>query len=299
MLSRGPPYRGGVLRAILRPAPLGLLALVLALATGFAFLGQWQLERSSSQESSPALERPRPLSDVLAPAETFTGPVDGQVVTVTGRFRTGDDGAQVIVDGRDQDGRDGSWVVAPLDVQSPAGPGVLAVVRGWLPAGTASDGLGAAGPPPGGETTVTGRLLLGEPARGVSSGPDGRRGVSAVAPADLVNLWGSPVYTGFVIASSPAPDPPLQPVASEAPTRGTDFRSLSYGLQWFLFAGLALLAWWRVVKERFLPEELAEQHDPLSELEARRAGDPHPSRGAAPDRRHRDADHHPQHVEAP
>ncbi len=269
-----------MLRAILRPAPLGLLVLVLALATGFAFLGQWQLERSRSSESAPALETPRPLTDVLAPAETFTGPVDGQVVTATGRFRDGagtpGDGAQVLVDGRDQGGRDGSWVVAPFDVATAGGPAVLPVVRGWVPADVAAGGLDGVAPPPAGETTVRGRLLLGEPARGVSTGPGAPTSLSAVAPADLVNLWGPPIFTGFVVAASPVSEPPLEPVAATAPTHGTDFRSLSYGLQWFLFAGLALFAWWRVVKERFLPEEPAGDDDPLSQLEARRARDDHP-----------------------
>lgn len=304
-----PPYRGGVLRAILRPAPLGLLVLVLALATGFAFLGQWQLERSQAKGSAPALERVQPLTDVLAPAETFTGPVDGQVVTATGRFRAleGPDGAdgadgaegsdvstQVLVPGRSQAGRDGSWVVAPFDVEGSGDPGgagstaVLAVVRGWLPPEVASRGLAGLPPPPQGEITVTGRLLLGEPARGVTRGSGGAPSVRSVAPADLVNLWGAPIYTGFVIAS--ASDAPLQAVVAGAPTRGTDFRSLSYGFQWFLFAGLALFAWWRVVKERFLPEELAAVDDELVAAEARRERSTEPAR---------DPDDHHQPVEAP
>lgn len=304
-----------MLRAILRPAPLGLLVLVLALATGFAFLGQWQLERSQAKGSAPTLEKVQPLTDVLAPAETFTGTVDGQVVTATGRFRAsespdgadGADGAegsdasaQVLVPGRNQDGRDGSWVVAPFDVEGangsagtdasggPDSTAVLAVVRGWLPPDVAARGLREVPPPPEGESTVTGRLLLGEPARGVPRGSGGTPNVRSVAPADLVNLWGAPIYTGFVIAS--AADAPLQAVVADAPTRGTDFRSLSYGLQWFLFAGLALFAWWRVMKERFLPEELAAADDQLAALEARRTAGADPAR---------DPDDHHQPVEAP
>ncbi len=277
---------------ILRPAPLGLLVLVLALATGFAFLGQWQLERSQAKGSAPALEAVRPLTEVLAPAETFTGPVDGQLVTATGRFRS-DDGSdastQVLVAGRSQDGRDGSWVVAPFDVESPDGPdstAVLPVVRGWVPPEVAERGLEDVPVPPQGTTTVTGRLLLGEPARGVTRSSGGAPSVRSVAPADLVNLWGAPVYTGFVTAS--AADAPLQAVVARAPTRGTDFRSLSYGLQWFLFAGLALFAWWRVVKDRFLLEEPAAADDELAAAEARRRADPV-----------RDPDDHHQPVEAP
>ena len=284
-----------MLRAVLRPAPLALLALALALATGFALLGQWQLDRSRAVEASPALERPRPLGDVLAPAETFRSDGDGQVVSATGRFgadlvgdpAAGADG-QVLVAGRDRDGRDGSWVVAPFRVDGATASGgtdddaaaraaVLPVVLGWVSPQVAAQGVAALPGPPSGDVEVTGRLLIGEPPRGLGSGPDGAV-VRALAPADLVNVWDARLYTGFVIASEPAASAPLLQVSSAPPLRGTDWRSFSYALQWWLFAGFAVFFWWRVVRERFLPDALAEAEarateaeDRLTALEARRA----------------------------
>lgn len=299
-----------MLRAVLRPGPLALLALALALATAFAFLGQWQLDRSKAVEGAPALERPVPLSAVLAPVETFRGGADGQVVTATGRFgadliggadgdaavpATGDDG-QVLVAGRDQDGRDGSWVVAPFRVAgdgaddgaaaSAQGP-VLPVVLGWVGPEVAARGVGALPPPPPGEVVLSGRLLVGEPPKALGTGPDGPV-VEALAPADLVNVWDARLYTGFVIASDPLAAAPLQQVSSEPPVRGTDWRAFSYALQWWLFAAFAVFFWWRVVRERFLPdaaaagaERAARDEERLAGLEARRAGG-HPD--PAPDR---------------
>lgn len=303
-----------MLRAVLRPRPLGLLVLALALATGFAFLGQWQLERSKAVEGAPALERSRPLSAVLSPAETFRGGRDGQLVTATGRFGadlTGDPsapatgaGGEVLLAGRDQGGRDGSWVVAPFQVADPetasgtvggrdgdtaagARAPVLPVVLGWVSPEVAARGVGALSPPPSGEVVLRGRLLVGEPPKMLGAGTDGSV-LEALAPADLVNVWDARLYTGFVIASAPVAAAPLEQVTSAPPLRGTDWRAFSYALQWWLFAAFAVFFWWRVVRERFLPEAAAAQaqraardEERLAGLEAHRAGehlDPAPDR---------------------
>lgn len=301
-----------MLGAVLRPAPLALLALALGLATGFAFLGQWQLDRSQAVAASPALERPLPLGDVLAPAQTFRGAGDGQVVTATGRFGAalvGDPAAgaagQVLVAGRDQDGRDGSWVLAPFRVDGAAAgaegsrPAVLPVVLGWVSPRVAAQGAAALPAPPAGEVEVTGRLLVGEPPENLGSGPDGTV-VRAVAPADLVNVWDARLYTGFVIADDPVAAPPLAAVPSAPPLIGTDWRSFSYALQWWLFAGFAVFFWWRVVRERFVPDALAEQEaraaeqeERLAALEARRASArPDPGSHARTDPAQHPADDH-------
>lgn len=295
-----------VLRAVLRPRPLGLLALALALATAFAFLGQWQLDRSKAVAGAPALERSRPLSAVLAPAETFRTGGDGQVVTATGRFGadlTGDAtapatgaGGEVLLAGRDQGGRDGSWVVAPFRVADPGAAGgtddeaaaraqgpVLPVVLGWVSPQVAARGVAALPSPPSGEVSLRGRLLIGEPPKALGTSPDGPV-LEALAPADLVNVWDTRLYTGFVIADDPLAAAPLEQIASAPPLRGTDWRSFSYALQWWLFAAFAVFFWWRVVRERFLPdaavaeaERAALGEERLAELESRRAGvDPDP-----------------------
>ena len=226
--------------------------LALAVATACALLGQWQAGRSRASEAQPALERVRPLSEVLAPATTFPGRADGQVVEVTGEFAGG---PQLLVDGRLQDGEPGRWVVAPLTVAGPdGGTAVLPVVRGWVPSGA---GLGADATAPPGPVRVLGRLIAGEPPQGVVPGAGGEPEVRAVSPADLVNLWDGPLFTGFVIAAEPGPPAPLEVVPSRAPSAGTDWRNLSYAVQWWVFAAFAIFVWWRVVRDRYLlPEDV-------------------------------------------
>ncbi len=236
-----------MLRAVLRPGPLGLLALALAVATACALLGQWQVERSRASAVRPALERVVALTDVLEPATTFTGDVDGQLVRVEGSFTGGE---QVLVGGRLQGGTPGVWVVAPLAV-TPAGggePALLPVVRGWV----AEGGDDAVPAPPAGPVAVTGRLIAGEPPEGVPPAGGAGPALAALSPTDLVNVWDARLYTGFVIADEPVAQAPLQPVVSAPPSTGTDWRNLSYALQWWLFAGFAVVVWWRLVRDRYL-----------------------------------------------
>ncbi len=230
--------------------PLALLALALAVATACALLGQWQAERSRASQAQPALERVRPLTEVVPPATSFPGRADGQVVEATGRFAGGE---QLVVDGRLQDGEPGRWVLAPLTVTGPDGAAVLPVVRGWV-----AGGSGPVPAPPTGQVRVVGRLIAGEPPQGVVPGPDGRAPVvRAVSPADLVNVWDGPLYTGFVIAAEPAPPAPLEVAPSRAPSAGTDWRNFSYAVQWWVFAGFAIVVWWRIVRDRYLLPEVA------------------------------------------
>ena len=238
-----------MLRAALRPAPLALLVLALAVATACALLGQWQAERSRASTAQPALERVVPLAEVLAPATAFPGRADGQVVEATGEFAGGE---QLLVDGRLQDGEPGRWVLAPLAVAGPDGRvSVLPVVRGWVEGG--ADAVPA---PPTGPVRVVGRLIAGEPPQGVVPAQDGAAPVvRAVSPADLVNVWDGPLHTGFVIAAEPVPPAPLEVAPSRAPSAGTDWRNLSYAVQWWVFAGFAIVVWWRVVRDRFLLPE--------------------------------------------
>lgn len=251
--GRGAAYAGGVLRAALRPASLGLLAVALVLATAFTLLGQWQADRSRRSEADPALERVQPLTAVLPPATAFTGADDGQLVSATGAFVPEE---QLLVPDRLQDGQQGSWVVAAFEVDPVASGGtagdataVVPVVRGWVPEGTAAADVAEAGTA---RTVLTGRLLAGEAPQGVAVAADGSTQVRAVSPADLLNVWVGEVYSGFVVQSDPAPVPPLAAVPTTAPQSDVDLRNVSYAAQWWLFAGLALVLWWRVVRDRFL-----------------------------------------------
>ena len=93
--------------------------------------------------------------------------------------------------GRTHDGQVGALVLTPLRVASTGA--VLPVVRGWVPS---VDDPAATAPPPTGEVTVVGWLKVGE-AAGQGGLPDGQ--TDAISPAELVNRWGGPTYSGYLV----------------------------------------------------------------------------------------------------
>ncbi len=239
-----------MLRTALRPANLGLLAIMVAAAVVFSLLGQWQLGRSQEHARVSPTETAVPLDDVLQPASDFTGHADRQRVSAAGTW------AAVpleVVDGREVDGRSGRWVVAALTVDATGG--LLPVVLGWQPDGAA---LPAA---PSGGADLLGRMQVSEGPQGLDD--DG--GLRALSSADLVNVWPGRLYTGYLVADAGAvPETAtgaaggggaeLVAAPSPAPTRQLDLQNLSYAFQWWLFAAFALVLWGKVVRDRHTDE---------------------------------------------
>ncbi|RIJ53389.1 SURF1 family protein, partial [Clavibacter phaseoli] len=130
-----------------RPRSLGLLALALVIAAGFAALGQWQLARAV--ESGVVIERDTetalPLGTLAEPQGYVTDTSAGHMVTVAGALVPGD---FVVVSDRLNAGRTGAWVVGHLSITDDGGPADPApdalpasvpVALGW----TATDGEAA------------------------------------------------------------------------------------------------------------------------------------------------------------
>ncbi len=261
-------------RTATRPRHLALLAAALGLAATFAWLGDWQLQRSRVEADARAAQSQRagqPATDllsVLPPATPVTGAVVGRTVTVTGRY---DPGEQLLVDAGDA-----TWVLTPLLVDTPDGRARLPVVRG-----ATGPGAGPADVPPAptGTVRLTGRLEAGSAPTGLAPGADVAR-VDAVSPADLANVWGTPLWTAYLAVTEPVPPAPL--VALPEPDRGgggLELRNLSYALQWWVFAGFAVFVWWRVVAEAHRREAQAPRRDAEPDPSARRP--PVPGPGAA------------------
>lgn len=237
------------LRTATTPRMLLLLLLLLGAAAVCAGLGMWQLDRA--QERGAANERAReaalaqaptdPLSQVLDPQTAFSGDLVGRKVTTTGRF--GAD--ELLVAGRALDGVTGYLVLTPLRTQE-AGEPVLAVVRGWVADPQAAQALD---PAPSGTVRVTGYLQSGE------AGGDGgllEGQVDAVSPAELVNRWGGPIYSGYLVLAEvePAQDPGLALLPPPTvPGGGLNLQNLAYALQWWIFGGFAVLLWARLVRD--------------------------------------------------
>ena len=102
-----------------------MLALALALASGFAWLGSWQWDRSRAEADERELREqaaadPVALSEVLSPQQALGGDAGRATVLVSGDLEAAD---ARVSPRRELDGRAGSWVVAPLvvDGADPAG----------------------------------------------------------------------------------------------------------------------------------------------------------------------------------
>lgn len=261
-----------MLRTALKPRWLALLALALALATGMATLGQWQLDRARqagrAKEIRAATSRPAvELTGLLKPRQSFTNAQADRPVTATGSW---DRGNQLLVADRYLHGTRGWWVLTPL-VLSDGDDAAVAVVRGWVR--SPSDAGSDPGALPEGEIRISGVLRPGEPPidrePGEGSGlPEGQ--LDGVDLTQLVRHWPQRLLTGYVILTSqePAPVKGLVLVPPTAPSnRSLAWQNLSYALQWFVFAGFGLFLWWRLVRD-----------DHLGRLHQAGAGTAHPGR---------------------
>lgn len=251
----------------MRPRWLALLALALVLASGFAWLGDWQLQRSRDEAAREVAQDAEDapvtaLDDVLAPATAVTGDVVGRRVEATGVL-----GASLPTTARDLEGEPGAWLVAPLLVD---GDGTLPVVLGWLPEGEQPPAV------PAGTVTLTGRLEQSEAPTGAAPGDT----LEAVSSADLVNVWEPPLYTAYLVVADPPA--PLREVPPAGAPSGFALQNLSYALQWWLFAAFAVFFWWRVVRDAH-----ARDQEPVpTPADAGRPGEdgdrvPLPARGVA------------------
>lgn len=244
---------------------LGLLLLLLAAAAVFGRLGAWQLDRADLRGAAEARERaaaveaadPVPLAEALAPQAAFSGNAVGRKVEVRGTYEAD----QLLVPGRALDDRTGFAVLTPLRVSDGEGSGaVLAVVRGWV--AEAADAPAA----PSGPVRLVGYLQAGEAASEAEL-PDGQ--VEAISPAELVNRWGGPTWSGYLVVAES--EPPQDGVELLPPptagARGLALQNLAYALQWWLFGGFAVLLWIRMVRDQ-AADDTADADDPRHATQA-------------------------------
>lgn len=273
--------RRAVLRMMVRPRWIAALVAALAVAAGFALLGQWQIERAVEQAT--VVERPteevRPLDGLVEPDGPTMQRATGQMVEVRGRFVPGD---TVLVDGRRNDGgATGTWVLAHLEVED-AAPGGLPVALGWaadrVDAERALAGFEAsiAAGADASATTVVGRFLPSEAPIAPDEGAD-PQAIRSVAVAQLVNLWadydGRPAYFGYVTAQEPIAG--LEAIHSPPPEQDVELNWLNvfYAVEWAVFAGFAVYLWYRLVKDAVERErDEAEAHEASERSPASSAG---------------------------
>ncbi len=222
------------------------LVLLLAAAALCARLGVWQLDRaqvrgaSAEARHTAALVAAEPvaLGTVLEPQTSFTGALVGRKVAVTGTY---DADGQLLVPGRAHDGQVGYLVLTPLRVSTADAP-VLPVVRGWVQSPSQAD------VPPPGSVSVVGYLQASEQAgSGVADGQ-----TEAISSPELLNAWGGPIYTGYLVVASSEPEQSSSVALLDPPTRpgsGLNIQNLAYAAQWWIFGAFAVLLWLRMVRD--------------------------------------------------
>jgi surfeit locus 1 family protein len=225
-----------------RPLWIGALVLVLGVAAAFAALAQWQVGRSveSAQVEERATETVVPLDRLAGTAEQVRGDQEGQLVEIEASYVPGD---STVLSGRLNDGELGWWAVAHA-VTSDGDS--LAVALGW--ASTPEAAAEAGDRVTDADGVVTGRFL-GSEAPQDQDFEAGER--SALAVAELVNLWAEPgpVYGGYVVsAEAPAG---LETISAPPPEQQVQLNWLNvfYAVEWIIFAGFGFYLWYRLVKD--------------------------------------------------
>lgn len=194
-------------------------------------LGIWQLDRNEQRSAHNAvIEKnigadPVPLGDVATPGSPVDAADEWRPIAVTGHY---DADHQLTLRLRPVDGRRGVHAITPLVTADGA---ALLIDRGFLPT---SEDRPELPPPPSGEVAVTARLRQSEDGRG--TGGDPATGAIRYLWIDgIADALPYPVFGGWaeLISANPSASDELEAIPPPEIDAGN---SLSYAIQWFLFA---------------------------------------------------------------
>lgn len=242
-----------------------LLSLFTIVVAGLCVrLGIWQLHRLEERraynaEVTAGLAQPTTTAaDLFARAGADPTALAYRRAEATGTY---DASHEVLLYGRALDGEPGNHVLTPLVL---SGGGVLMVDRGWVPIALDTPPVPDAAPPSG-TATVTGVLQPG--AEGDSAeierDPSGRlltvREIDLGALADEIGAKVEPLFLLLETQSPPQPGALPRPAPLPELTEGPH---LSYAIQWFTFATIALIGFAvlvrREIKDRTQAAERAD-----------------------------------------
>jgi surfeit locus 1 family protein len=220
----------------------------MVVAVVFIRLGFWQISRLHEREASNheveanLAEPAAPLDEILP----LGGDLEYRHVTVRGEYAPQ---FEVLLRNRSYEGEPGYHVLTPLE--ETAGRTVL-VDRGWVPLGV--DGPPVTPSPPEGLVEVSGVIRSSKTA-GSGLGPkDPATGrLTAVFWPDIGRLSGQmpgslePVYvelrSQIPAGGGEQPIPATDPVLTNGP-------HLSYAVQWFAFAMIAIVGYFLLTRKR-------------------------------------------------
>ncbi|WP_204043616.1 SURF1 family cytochrome oxidase biogenesis protein [Acrocarpospora phusangensis] len=249
-------------RFLLTPRWLALHVVVLLVIPAFVFLGRWQFGRyeerstASDRTSSNLAAAPVPLAELTGVGRAVPDGEKYRAVTARGTF---DATHEWLVRRRVQNQQVGFYVVTPLKT----GDGAVLVNRGWVPAGTDADGTPTVPAAPIGEVTVTGRLRPAETEE--STGIADRAGLppqQILLINDATLGAGLPyrLYGGFVELSRQEPAAASAPEPVPEPDAGNGGGlNLAYGVQWWMFIGIAIGGWLLLIRREARDLRAAEE----------------------------------------
>ncbi|WP_188189091.1 SURF1 family cytochrome oxidase biogenesis protein [Nonomuraea sp. SYSU D8015] len=250
-------------RFLLTPRWLALHVVVLLVIPAFVFLGRWQFgrfeERSANSERVTAnIEAaPVPLDRLAAPGQQVRESDRFRTVTVAGTY---DPSHALVVRRRPQEGRAGYYVLTPLVT----GNGTAVIVnRGWVKAGATADTPPDVPPPPTGQVTVTGRLRPSE-----TEESSGIRDLPGLPPGQVLLINADKIGKGLpyklvggyveLTEQRPATTPAPAPVPEPDVGAGGGL-NLAYGVQWWLFIGIAVGGWILLIRRELAERRAKEQ----------------------------------------
>ncbi|HEY7008169.1 MAG TPA: SURF1 family protein [Jatrophihabitantaceae bacterium] len=261
-----------------RYAALALFMVVLAM--GCAAAGTFEIHRLREKRSDNARlianahAAAVPLTRALVPVTGDGRPAEGLAVrdrrvTATGRY---DAAAQTYVGNRSQGGRPGFWVLTPLR----SAAGTLLVARGFVVATATGAPPTHVASPPAGSVRITGWL-----ATATDSANRFGDEVSAINARQQAQRLGTPVYQAYLTLDAGQPGTAglralPGPTLSNPSGGASEWQLMSYVVQWYAFAALALAAPFlfaraeiRAARRRFLGYDPDEAD---VDLQARSAG---------------------------
>ncbi|HET9984538.1 MAG TPA: SURF1 family protein [Longimicrobiales bacterium] len=230
----------------LRITRAGLAGTVLAFVVAAACvrLGFWQLHRLAERRARNAAVSARMRAEPVAlpGVPRDTAGLAYRAVTVAGEY---DDARSVVFAAHSLMGEPGVWLLTPLRMPG----GAILVNRGWVPSPDAAT-IRSQAPAPRGAVRVRG-LLVPIPATGSVEGAAAdtfRRIWYRPSAHALTRQFPYPVASLYLQALPEAGAPPWP--RRLAPPELDEGPHLSYAIQWFSFATIALVGWAVLVVRR-------------------------------------------------
>jgi cytochrome oxidase assembly protein ShyY1 len=234
-------------------------------------LGIWQMHRyeertARNQLVSDALSaEPVPVERMTSPGHTVTTDERYRNVTAKGSFDTDD---EVVVRRRtNSDDEVGYHVLTPFVLTDGK---VLLVNRGWIPAnGPSQTAFPKIPAPPGGEITVTGRLMPDETTaasgiKNLKGLPD--RQIMLINSEQEARRLDAQVLGGYIAQTAPAPKGDTPELVGR-PGNEDAALNYAYAIQWWLFAAGVPVGWVVLVRRELRDRREAEAEQAAEEAE--------------------------------